>query len=89
MDGDKRIIDRGSDTLICAPKIYNRMTPGHPSGFVEAFANIYYDIASELSEFLDGKRVDAGAFDVERAVDGLELLHAAKVSSDKQEWVEV
>ncbi len=88
-NGDKKIVDRGSDTLVCAPKIYNRMTPGHPSGFVEAFANIYYDIAAELELFLEGKQTHAGVFDVDTAIDGLRLLHRAKESSEKKEWMEV
>lgn len=88
-NGDKKIVDRGSDTLICASKIYNRMTPGHPSGFVEAFANIYYDIATELELFLEGKKMHLSVFDIDTAIDGLRLLHKAKESSEKKEWMEV
>jgi len=36
-------------------KLYNRMTPGHPAGFIEAFANLYWDIAEALSLFKAGK----------------------------------
>ena len=28
---------------------YNRYKPGHPSGFLEAFANIYFDLADEIN----------------------------------------
>lgn len=45
-NGEKLIIDRGSNIGISGVRIYNRMTPGHPAGFIEAFANLYSHIHS-------------------------------------------
>ena len=50
-DGSKRIVERGSqEALILSKQRYSRMKAGHPSGFIEAFANLYFDLASELIE---------------------------------------
>jgi predicted dehydrogenase len=50
-DGGKEIIERGrEDLLICNAPRYNRFKPGHPAGFVEAFANLYLDFHDTLNE---------------------------------------
>ena len=49
--GQKIIIDRGSDIEMLPNKLYNRMTAGHPSGYIESFANLYNDIANSLDNF--------------------------------------
>ncbi|MEF3191931.1 MAG: Gfo/Idh/MocA family oxidoreductase [Campylobacterales bacterium] len=87
-NGQKVILDRGSDLLLKTSFIYNRMTPGHPSGFIEAFANIYYDIAYDLQLFKMGEKRES-VFDIEIAIQGLQLLHQARKSSDQQVWMEV
>ncbi|WP_025209234.1 Gfo/Idh/MocA family protein [Hippea sp. KM1] len=47
--GNKLKLDRGSDFVIEARKErYNRFKVGHPDGYIEAFANYYYDIAEIL-----------------------------------------
>ena len=48
IDGTKTIFDRSSAIYEANKDRYNRYKPGHPSGFLEAFANIYYDIANEI-----------------------------------------
>ena len=40
LNGDRTIIDRGRKGRITGNAMYNRMKPGHPSGFIEAFSNI-------------------------------------------------
>jgi len=54
-DGTKRVLNRGGNLAISKIRIFNRMTAGHPSGFIEAFANLYFEIASSLEDFLKGK----------------------------------
>ncbi|MFC1571757.1 Gfo/Idh/MocA family protein [Candidatus Margulisiibacteriota bacterium] len=84
IDGSKKIIDRGGQTLICNKKRYNRMTPGHPSGFIEAFANIYYDIADALWEFKNNIRGENQyVFDLDLAERGLKLFHGARKSHEQ------
>lgn len=36
-----------------------RLPTGHPEGFIEAFANIYKDIAAAVARCRDGSRFDA------------------------------
>lgn len=53
-NGSAQVIDRGNSPSISNVKIYNRMTPGHPSGYIEAFANLYCEIAEALEAYLSG-----------------------------------
>ena len=55
-DGRKLILDRSNVNF---PKeknrLYNRMTPGHPAGFIEAFANLYWEISLALERYFQQK----------------------------------
>ena len=71
-EGIRRSLERGQPRLLEAnqPR-YNRFKAGHPAGFVEAFANIYY----EFYEILIGQQTDlCESFSVETAEDGLAFL---------------
>lgn len=79
-DGQRHTIDRGQMGLLEANKArYNRFKAGHPSGFIEAFANIYAD----LYECLSGNAsFDDSALSGEVALSGLRRLsaiHSAKM----------
>lgn len=89
-NGDKMIVDRGSDIRI-NNKLYNRMTAGHPSGFIEAFANLYNNIYDCLLEFkTEGtKNKNNFVFGVDHAVRGLQFLHMASISNKSKNWEEV
>lgn len=55
-DGKNCVWDRGNVEFPPEKrKLYNRMTPGHPAGFIEAFANLYWDIAEALKRFKEEK----------------------------------
>ena len=71
-EGIRRSLERGQPRLLEANKPrYNRFKAGHPAGFVEAFANIYY----EFYEILIGQQTDlCESFSVETAEDGLAFL---------------
>jgi predicted dehydrogenase len=85
--GQKVIIDRGSDIEILPNKLYNRMTAGHPSGFIEAFANLYNDIANSLDKFQQNKPYTSKyVYDFEHAASGIRLLHNASLSNNNQQW---
>jgi len=51
-DGKREIINRGNAKFEANKKRYQRMAPGHPSGFIEAFANLYDDIYDAYIQFL-------------------------------------
>jgi predicted dehydrogenase len=66
---------------------YNRFKPGHPAGFLEAFANVYSDIAADLSCKVSGDA--AKPYSVDQALAGLGLLEAITRSSAEKRWVSV
>lgn len=87
----RRIITRGSEEN--APPIREsiRVAPGHPEGFIEAFATIYSDVADGLTARLTGG--DPTAFgwpSVEDGVIGV-LFTDAAVESSRQggQWVRI
>jgi len=54
-DGKKEIINRSNAKFEASKKRYQRMAPGHPSGFIDAFANLYSDIYDAFIEFKQKK----------------------------------
>lgn len=89
-NGEKKIVDRGNDCFIANEKRYNRMTSGHPAGFIEAFANLYFDIANLFDDFNNKKELNSKyVFGIEHAKNGLNLFHKAKESFEKKEWVKL
>ncbi|OQX32051.1 MAG: oxidoreductase [Candidatus Sedimenticola endophacoides] len=90
LDGTIMLLDRGSRSSVCRLPRYNRMKVGHPSGFIEAFANLYVDIADALLEWRDGgERSNPYVFGLEHAVRGLELFHRSRASARDGAWKEM
>ncbi|MBQ4846342.1 Gfo/Idh/MocA family oxidoreductase [Pseudoalteromonas sp. MMG005] len=86
-DGRREILDRAGQCEYADQFRYNRMKPGHPTGFVEAFANLYSDIADNLRCYQSGDmQTSPYVFGLEHANDGLKLFSAAKRSSISQKW---
>lgn len=88
-DGRREIVDRGSPELLTAnfPR-YTRFKPGHPAGFIEAFANLYTDIADQLAtNSLPSE--NPYVFDASCAVRGLSFLTAVEKSSKSGIWEKV
>lgn len=50
-DGRREILDRGGHAPIAGAPRYTRFKAGHPAGYVEAFANLYVDIAQAFREY--------------------------------------
>ena len=48
--GEKTIIDRGSKLVHAGQNRYQRFKAGHPTGFVESLANLYFDLHNSISE---------------------------------------
>lgn len=66
---------------------YNRFKAGHPSGFLEAFANIYADIGGAIAHReLEGERA---IYSSQHALEGLYLLEAIAQSSAGNSWVNI
>jgi len=86
-DGTRTTVDRAAKTLVCGELRYNRFKAGHPAGFIEAFANLYYDIADALIAYRKtGKQENHYVFGLEHSVRGFELFTAARQSNDERRW---
>lgn len=91
-DGQKQIISRGSNmAIILNQPRYNRFKAGHPSGFIEAFANLYEDIYESLNDYYNKKEnyLTQFTFGIDHAIKGLKFLEAMHISSIKKQPVKM
>ncbi len=89
-DGVRQILDRASTCELAGLFRYNRMKPGHPTGFVEAFANLYSDIADNLIAYKNNMPASSPfVFGLTHAKHGLALFAAAKTSNESGLWQNV
>jgi predicted dehydrogenase len=70
----------------------SRIPPGHNEGYLEAFANLYSDIAEAITARLEGREPDPGALDyptVEDGAQGVKFIDSV-VRSSRQggTWVD-
>ena len=90
--GRIQLLTRSSmDAEVCGQDRYARFKPGHPDGFLEAFANYYSDIADWLrprSE-LDGRIAQDSIASAEMALEGLQMMEAIAESARCGLWVEL
>lgn len=90
--GGRHSLDRTSREVevACQPR-YQRFKAGHPAGFIEAFANYYFDIADALTHRYDPSAVvfSEYVFGVEESLEGLRMLEAIERSSHSQQWEKV
>ncbi|NOQ17303.1 MAG: gfo/Idh/MocA family oxidoreductase [Methyloprofundus sp.] len=87
--GDKSIITRSSSMAEESKKLsYNRFKAGHPAGFIEAFANYYYDLADSLIEYKEkGTFLSPWIFSSVDAENDLKMLEAISLSSKENKWI--
>lgn len=90
-DGHYYALDRSSgEATLAQTGRYNRFKAGHPSGFVEAFANLYADIASELREGRGGQSVsEENVFGADQAAEALHFLESVHRSADEHRWLDL
>lgn len=85
--GTRESIDLGSSNLIEANKTrYQRFKPGHPTGFIEAFANYYSDLYNVLSPTEQSENSRNYVFSVQSAIDGLREIQAIEKSNSSKVW---
>ncbi len=86
-DGRREILDRAAAVEISNQRQYNRFKSGHPAGFVEAFANLYCDIADCLRQYKrTGKWKSNEVFSAELALEGMYFLEAMVLSAKTRTW---
>jgi predicted dehydrogenase len=88
--GRREILDRGGDLSVAAQHRYGRFKPGHPAGFIEAFANLYGDIATALLAWREtGTFHSDELFSAELAAEGLGFLEALCASAATGQWKDI
>lgn len=77
-------IFRGTASLKIAQQLrYNRFKAGHPSGFLEAFSNLYFDIANSI----EGTHTESPyIFNALDALSDMKVLHAISDSVANEKW---
>lgn len=89
-DGSKMFYDRAANVKVADAIRYTRFKAGHPAGFIEAFANLYTDIAEALHEYKEtGKWASKEIFGPELALEGLEFIESMVESSKTKKWENV
>jgi predicted dehydrogenase len=85
--GRKEIVDRASKVEITNMRRYNRFKSGHPAGFIEAFANLYSDIADSLYQYkTTGKWMSEDVFGIDLALEGIRFVEAMSKSVNTKTW---
>jgi predicted dehydrogenase len=89
-DGRRQILDRASGAKVASLPRYNRFKSGHPAGFNEALAHLYFDIHAALTAYKATKQQQSDeVFGAELAVEGLEFLEAVVRSCRTRRWEQV
>lgn len=94
VQGPERMLYAGADGLSARAAAHTRLPAGHPEGFIEAFANLYRNVAATVT-VRDGSgssAADPGPFDddfpgVEDGVRGVRFIHDAVRSDRERRWV--
>ena len=90
INGRTEIIERGADCLIAEQLRYNRFKAGHPSGFIEAFANLYSDFSSAIVSHKSGEYNPASSdCNLNISLQGLNLLEAMVKSNSSKQWEQI
>lgn len=89
--GQRSVLDRASpDAELASAPRYTRFKAGHPAGFIEAFANLYVDVAEALAERQAGRPSRSEyVFSARDALSGLVALEAMATSARSRAWTPV
>ncbi|MCG2591368.1 Gfo/Idh/MocA family oxidoreductase [Ramlibacter sp. XY19] len=89
-EGPMRVLTRGAPWLHPAALRAGRIPPGHPEGFIEAFANVYLGVAAAIRAHGAGVAADPLEADypgVEDGARGVHFIGAVLASSrSNQKW---
>ena len=89
-DAPRRTLTRGSPWLSAAARHATRLPPGHPEGFIEAFANIYRSAGRVIGAKLAGVEADPLDRDFPDHRDGARGMHFIECvlrSDARERWV--
>ncbi|NGP76605.1 Gfo/Idh/MocA family oxidoreductase [Balneolaceae bacterium YR4-1] len=91
-DRPEEIYKRGNPYLSEIANFNNRIPPGHPEGFIEAFANIYMNVGRTILAKEKGVELNRFSTDFPTVYDGavgVHFIHKTIESGKKNEWVDM
>ncbi len=89
-NGQSFLLDRSNDKTEGEQARYNRFKVGHPSGFIEAYANYYWDISDALTDYLSkGEEASHYLMNIDTSIEGLKLFEAAHRSAGCHQWIKL
>ncbi len=91
-DGPRELLTRGSPWLSPAARHATRLPPGHPEGFIEAFANIYRGAGRVIGAAIGGREADPLDRDFPDHRDGargMRFIESVLESAAAGRWVDV
>lgn len=90
LDRPMEVLRTGQPYLSDVAKAFTRTPPGHPEGYLEAFANIYRAFSKAVRDYKPGKRINPEKYDfpdVEDGVRGMNFVKTAvKSSQSTRKW---
>lgn len=88
-DGHTQIIRTGVGQLSDEAKLHTRLPPGHPEGYLEAFANLYRNFAAVLQAKENGLKIDERLDfpTIQDGIRGMKFIEAVvKSSQTDNKW---
>ena len=93
LGGTRRTITRGSAGAGRAAAHATRIPSGHPEGYLEAFAQLYTDLAEQITSKIEKRAPDPDSLlvpGVREGVEGVRFINAAlESSSNGSAWISV
>lgn len=92
IEGETRTLKRGTDTLSDSAKLRSRTPPGHPEGYLEAFANLYVGFAEAIQARRENRETSLLGKNLPLAYDGLKGVAFVEAvvdshEADGQPWI--
>ena len=91
-DAPRERLARGNAYLCAAARHATRLPPGHPEGFIEAFANLYRNAGRVIGAGIAGVEGDPLDHDFPDHADGLRgvrFIEGVLASAARDEWVDM
>ncbi|MEJ2541655.1 MAG: Gfo/Idh/MocA family oxidoreductase [Gemmatimonadota bacterium] len=87
-DGAERILHTGGEGLSEAARAHTRLPAGHPEGFIEAFANLYRNVAGTIRAGAAPPPFARDFPSVQDGARGVHFIHAAVESGRTRRWID-
>lgn len=93
LDQPQQVLRTGVGDLHASTQAHTRIPAGHPEGYLEAFANIYRNVAECIRAKIEGKEVDPVYLDfptIKDGVRGMEFIYKVIESGKSdQKWIKM